>query len=139
GADVAHQHERRGPLPGPALVDVGAASLLADGDEREPAHHPPDFLVLPGRVEPDFQPGRPGHPCRLRRRIMEDRQSAHRAIMSRANTSPNRARTTLATSARAGRFPSTRSMDVTPPSVIPHGTIPRKKGSGSSVTFNANP
>ena len=33
GADVAHEHERRRPLAAPALEDVGALRLLADGVE----------------------------------------------------------------------------------------------------------
>src|SRR4029079_4447114 len=53
--DVAHEHERRGALAGPALVDVGTARLLAHGNQREPPHHAPHLLVLARRVEADLQ------------------------------------------------------------------------------------
>src|SRR5262249_1920894 len=139
-------HERGRPLPRPALVDVRAARLLADRDEREPAHHAADLLVLAGRVRADLQPLRPleaqgsgGRGRRKRREAGVRVRTQGAAIISRAKTSAKRLARTGATSVRAGARPRTRSMLVTPPSAIPHGTMPRKLARGSSDTFRAKP
>ena len=51
GADVAENHERRRPVV-PALTDVRAARLLADGVELAVAHHAlePQVVRRPGRA-----------------------------------------------------------------------------------------
>ena len=64
GADVAEDHEGGGAVLAPALVDVGAAGLLADRVEIERLDQPLDPVVGLGRRQPDAQPG--GAPRRRR-------------------------------------------------------------------------
>ncbi len=58
-ADVAENHERRRAVV-PALADVGATCVFADGVEAEVLHDPlePDVVLRPGGA--NFQPGRFG-------------------------------------------------------------------------------
>ena len=64
---------------------------------------------------------------------------AQAAIISRPKTSAKLGRDGRATSATSGARWSRRSIVVTPPSVMPQGTMPEKFGSGASVTFRAKP
>ena len=56
-ADVAQDHERRGPMV-PTFADVGALRFLADRVELELPHQPLDPRVLRPARSPDFQPRR---------------------------------------------------------------------------------
>ena len=58
GAAVAEDHERGGAV-GPALVDVGAAGLLADRVQVEAAHQVLQLAVLAAEPGPDLHPLRP--------------------------------------------------------------------------------
>ncbi len=55
GTDVTQNHERGGPVV-PALTDVRAAGLLADGVERESAHGLFDLFVGLAAGDAGFQP-----------------------------------------------------------------------------------
>ena len=58
-ADVAQDHEGGGAAA-PALADVRAARLFADGVEILVAHERAQPFEVPARGEADLQPGRPG-------------------------------------------------------------------------------
>ncbi len=73
GADVAQDHEGGRAVLAPALVDVRAAGLLADGMEAQAVHELADLVVGGRRREPDAQPLRPGLPARRRTRSRSDR------------------------------------------------------------------
>ena len=60
GADVAHEHERRRPLASPALEDVGALRLLADGVEVLAPDEVEDAAGVVVVDEADLQPVRAG-------------------------------------------------------------------------------
>ena len=55
GADIAEQHERCRPAL-PAIADVGAVGLLADGVEFRVAEHPADVEVVLAAGPGDLQP-----------------------------------------------------------------------------------
>ena len=57
--NVAQNHEGGGPMPSPALMDIGAAGLFADGVEpaiSEPGLETLEFILLRPRGEPHAQP-----------------------------------------------------------------------------------
>ena len=68
-ADVAEDHEGGGAVLAPALVDVGAAGLLADRMEVQAVHELADLVVGGRGRETDPQPLGPGLPARGRRRV----------------------------------------------------------------------
>ena len=56
GADVSQNHEGRGTVLTPALVDIGTARLFTHGIEIEPLHQTPDLMVPLGSRQTDLQP-----------------------------------------------------------------------------------
>src|SRR5262249_41682289 len=157
--DLAEDHEGGRPVA-PALVDVGAARLLADGVEPEAAHQSPDLLVVRPGLQPDPDP-RGLRPRRRRRRgpahgatpasgaatrgplrraaaTRSDSECAGAAptVMSRPKRVPNSATSGSTTSAKVTGRPRRRAIDVTPRARMPHGTI-RPKWERSVVTLSA--
>src|SRR5262249_35734286 len=106
--------------------------------EREAAHHAAHLVVFAGRVQAHLQPGRPGQ-AGGRLGGNDGQLGLHAAIISRPTTRGEWGRTARARSSTVRRWPRMRSIDVTPPSVMPHGTMPVNGASDSLVTFSANP
>src|SRR2546425_5707509 len=147
-ADLPEDHEGRRPVSSPALVDVGAAGLLADSVKAQLIHERPQLQVAGvglARGQSDPQPfgtGRPRILVRLRVAAGSGRGLHHGALplsndrgstSARApaatirlpKTSPKRRATGPEISSRPTGLPSRRSSDVISQPAIPQGTMAR--------------
>ena len=118
----------------------GTASLLAHRHEREAAHH--------RGARPRTRRSSRGAPSATRAARGASRAAPRRAREAPSSRGDYLAAEDLAEMRRDGSrevlrtepaLPVQRSIEVTPPSVMPQGTMPAKWGSGSSVTFKAKP